>query len=79
MDQSTSAEGLIALLERDVQNLQNSIDKLVESNQELKTEIKDGKDEDRIYLSAIEVSLDCQRQTKLTSPSPSLITHHHST
>lgn len=56
MDESTSAEGLIALLERDVQNLRTSIDKLVESNLELKNEIKEGKDEDRVYQNAIEVS-----------------------
>jgi cell division protein FtsL len=57
MDQLTSTEGLVALLERDVQNLRTSIDKLVESNQELKNEIMEGKDEDRVYQNAIEVSL----------------------
>lgn len=75
MDQSTGAEGLIALLERDVNNLRNSIEKLVESNQELKAEIIEGQDEGRVYQSAIEVRFMHQEgEHPITPPSDHTLT-----
>jgi hypothetical protein len=49
------ADGLIGILQGDIDRLQKSAQKLVESNAELKAAIAEEGDEDREFKTAIEV------------------------
>jgi hypothetical protein len=49
------AQGLIGILEQEIMRLQTSLDLLQQSNRDLKQEIAESGDEDKVYKTAIEV------------------------